>query len=89
MVSVLIPLGQIMRFFRHVLFYFCVVLIALLTHPANAERRVAFVVGNGDYRHATKLPNPSADANAAALLRNVGFEVIEGLILAARASPPA
>jgi uncharacterized caspase-like protein len=68
-----------MGYFRHVLFCFCVVVVALLTHPANAERRVAFVVGNGAYQHATKLPNPTVDAKAmAALLRNVGFEVIEG-----------
>jgi len=68
-----------MGYFRHVLFCFCVVVIALLTHPANAERRVAFVVGNGAYQHATQLPNPSIDAKAmAALLRNVGFDVIEG-----------
>jgi uncharacterized caspase-like protein len=53
-----------------------------LTHPANAERRVAFVVGNGAYRHTTTLPNPPIDAKAmAALLRNVGFDVIEGVDL--------
>jgi uncharacterized caspase-like protein len=58
------------------------ILVALLTHPANAERRVAFVVGNGAYRHTTPLPNPSIDAKAmAALLRNVGFDVIEGVDL--------
>ena len=68
-----------MRCLRHVLFCACFVFIALLTHPANAERRVAFVVGNGAYRHAAQLPNPPIDASAmAALLRNVGFEVIEG-----------
>src|SRR5215470_13435955 len=60
----------------------CVALIALLTHPASAERRVAFVVGNGAYRHTTTLPNPPLDAKAmAALLRNVGFDVVEGLDL--------
>jgi hypothetical protein len=79
LVSVAFTLGQIMGYFRHVLFYFCVAVVALLTHPANAERRVAFVVGNGAYQHATQLPNPTIDAKAmAALLRNVGFEVIEG-----------
>src|SRR5215475_4256992 len=74
-----------MRCFRHIVFFShailctCVVLLALLTDPASAERRVAFVVGNGAYRHATMLPNPPIDAKAmAALLRNVGFEVIEG-----------
>src|SRR5215472_2796428 len=60
----------------------CVALIALLTHPASAERRVAFVVGNGAYRHTTTLPNPPLDAKAmAALLRNVGFDVVEGVDL--------
>jgi hypothetical protein len=79
LVSVAYTLGQIMGYFRRVLFCFCVAIIALLTHPAKAERRVAFVVGNGAYQHATKLPNPSIDAKAmAALLRNVGFDVIEG-----------
>jgi uncharacterized caspase-like protein len=77
-----------MRCFRHVLFcsrvVFCsyVILIALLVHPASAERRVAFVVGNGAYQHTTMLPNPPLDAKAiAALLRNVGFDVIEGVDL--------
>jgi len=68
-----------MRCFRHIWLYSCVILVALLTHPANAERRVAFVVGNGAYKHTTVLPNPPLDARAmASLLRNVGFEVIEG-----------
>ena len=72
-------MGQIMGYVRHVLFCCCVVIVAFSMHPANAERRVAFVVGNGAYQHASKLPNPSVDAKAmAALLRNVGFDVIEG-----------
>jgi uncharacterized caspase-like protein len=59
-----------------------VVLVTLLAHPASAERRVAFVVGNGAYRHTTPLPNPAIDAKGmAALLRNVGFDVIEGVDL--------
>jgi uncharacterized caspase-like protein len=37
------------------------------------------VVGNGAYKHADPLPNPSIDAKAMArLLRNAGFEVVEG-----------
>ncbi|MGY3363197.1 putative caspase-like protein [Bradyrhizobium sp. GM2.4] len=49
------------------------------TNAALAEKRVAFVVGNGAYRHVTPLPNPPIDAKAmAATLRKVGFEVIEG-----------
>src|ERR1700688_4697117 len=46
---------------------------------ARAEHRVAFVVGNGAYKNVTQLPNPPLDAKAmAALLRNIGFEVVEG-----------
>jgi uncharacterized caspase-like protein len=46
---------------------------------ALADKRVAFVVGNGAYKNVAQLPNPPIDANAmAATLRNVGFEVIEG-----------
>ncbi len=46
---------------------------------AKADRRVAFVVGNGAYKNVAQLPNPPIDAKAmAAALRNVGFEVVEG-----------
>jgi hypothetical protein len=59
----------------------CVVLIGagILADEARADRRVAFVVGNGAYRSVEPLPNPSVDARAmAGLLRNAGFEVVEG-----------
>jgi uncharacterized caspase-like protein len=53
--------------------------MALTINAAKADRRVAFVVGNGAYRNVAQLPNPPIDAKAmAATLRNVGFEVIEG-----------
>jgi caspase domain-containing protein/putative peptidoglycan binding protein len=46
---------------------------------AFADKRVAFVVGNGAYRNVPALPNPSVDAKSMAkLLRNVGFDVVEG-----------
>ena len=47
-----------------------------------AERRVAFVVGNGDYQSVPHLPNPSNDAAAVAeaLLRS-GFEVVSAIDL--------
>jgi hypothetical protein len=49
---------------------------------AKADRRVAFVVGNGTYKNVAQLPNPPIDAKAmASLLRNVGFEVVEGINL--------
>jgi hypothetical protein len=51
----------------------------LTVASAQADRRVAFVVGNGAYKHVSPLPNPSVDARAmASLLRNVGFEVVAG-----------
>lgn len=53
--------------------------MALSVGAAKADRRVAFVVGNGSYKNVAQLPNPPIDAKAmAATLRNVGFEVIEG-----------
>jgi peptidoglycan hydrolase-like protein with peptidoglycan-binding domain len=46
---------------------------------ARADRRIAFVVGNGAYKNVAQLPNPPIDAKAmAGVLRNVGFEVVEG-----------
>ncbi|MDC7789280.1 caspase family protein [Rhodoplanes sp. TEM] len=55
---------------------------AMLVLPpchASAQERVALVVGNGAYRHATPLPNPPNDAaDVAAALRRIGFTVIEG-----------
>ncbi len=39
---------------------------------AKADKRVAFVVGNGNYKNVAALPNPPIDAKAmAAVLRNV------------------
>ncbi|KJC59497.1 peptidase [Bradyrhizobium sp. LTSPM299] len=53
--------------------------VALTTTAAQAEKRVAFVVGNGAYKNVTPLPNPTVDAKAmAGALRNVGFDVVEG-----------
>jgi uncharacterized caspase-like protein len=46
---------------------------------ARADRRVAFVVGNGTYKNVSPLPNPPIDAKSmAGVLRNVGFDVVEG-----------
>jgi Caspase domain len=44
---------------------------------AEADRRVALVIGNSSYRNASQLPNTINDANSvAALFRSVGFEVV-------------
>src|SRR5689334_15796219 len=53
--------------------------ILFSAESALADKRVAFVVGNGAYKNVAPLPNPPVDAKAmAAVLRNVGFEVVEG-----------
>jgi len=65
-----------MRYFTLLLSLIC---MALTATAAQADRRVAFVVGNGAYKNVAPLPNPSIDAKAiAGALRNVGFEVVEG-----------
>jgi tetratricopeptide (TPR) repeat protein len=57
---------------------------APITAPATtlappAGRRVALVIGNGKYRHATQLANSLNDAaDIARALRKLGFEVVEG-----------
>src|SRR5215210_7550145 len=68
--------GFPMRYPTLILSAVCMLLTA---GTASAEKRVAFVVGNGAYKNVAPLPNPSVDAKAiAATLRNVGFEVVEG-----------
>src|SRR5205085_4919455 len=55
------------------------VLVTLAIDSASADRRVAFVVGNGAYKNVAQLPNPPIDSKAmAGVLRNVGFDVVEG-----------
>ncbi|MEZ2333482.1 caspase domain-containing protein [Mesorhizobium sp. RCC_202] len=46
------------------------------------ERRVALVIGNGGYQHASTLENPTQDARGmVAALRALRFEVLEGFDL--------
>ena len=48
-------------------------------NAALADKRVAFVVGNAAYKNVPQLPNPAIDAKSMArVLRNVGFDVVEG-----------
>jgi uncharacterized caspase-like protein len=63
-------------------FLLAILLISLSTVAARADHRIAFVVGNGAYKNVAELPNPPIDAKAmAATLRNVGFDVVEGINL--------
>jgi uncharacterized caspase-like protein len=55
------------------------IVMTFSAQSAMAEKRVAFVVGNGAYKNVAQLPNPPIDAKAMAnTLRSVGFDVIEG-----------
>ncbi|WP_377838418.1 caspase family protein [Bosea sp. UC22_33] len=50
--------------------------------PALAQKRFAFVVGNGGYANVTKLPNALNDANATrAMLQEAGFDITPALDL--------
>jgi uncharacterized caspase-like protein len=63
-------------------FWIAAISVAALLVSGNAalaDKRVAFVVGNAAYLNVPQLPNPAIDAKAmAAVLRNVGFDVVEG-----------
>ena len=49
------------------------------TGSAMTEKRVALVIGNSAYQHASELTNPRNDASdMAAALKGLGVEVIEG-----------
>src|SRR5262245_41629250 len=53
-----------------------------LCGPASAQKRVALVVGNSAYVHATPLANPANDASdLGAVLKDAGFDIILGLDL--------
>src|SRR5262245_50536292 len=54
----------------------------LVTTLAQAADKVALVLGNGAYAHATQLPNPPNDAaDMAKALRDIGFDVVDGIDL--------
>src|SRR6202163_2714135 len=64
---------------RHLTVVLSLICMLFTVQAAKAERRVAFVVGNGAYKNVAQLPNPPIDAKAmAGVLRNVGFDVVEG-----------
>jgi len=68
-----------MNAMRFLILALSVIGILASSNVAKADLRVAFVVGNGAYKNVRPLPSPPIDAKAMAdLLKNVGFEVIEG-----------
>lgn len=60
-------------------FFAFLAVLAFLVAPAWAEKKVALVIGNSAYKHATPLPNPTRDAQAMTrMLEKIGFEVVSG-----------
>jgi uncharacterized caspase-like protein len=58
--------------------FLLVAALLLACQPALAEKRVALVVGNSNYKNAAVLPNPANDAAAvAATLKGAGFDIVE------------
>src|SRR5216683_1782232 len=65
----------VMNFFCR--FFFTAALL-LVCQPASAEKRVALVLGNSNYKNAAVLPNPVNDAAAvAATLKGAGFDIVD------------
>ena len=66
---------------------FATIVVAILTTlgfvtGAQAEKRLALVIGNSAYQHTAELKNPRNDAaEIAAALKGLRFEVVEGLDL--------
>jgi uncharacterized caspase-like protein len=64
---------------RYLSILLSLIVMTFSAQSAMAEKRVAFVVGNGAYKNVAQLPNPPIDAKAmATTLRSVGFDVVEG-----------
>jgi hypothetical protein len=54
-----------------------VLAVLLSLAPAVAEKRVALVIGNGAYKNASKLNNPTNDAKAiSGMLQSAGFDEV-------------
>jgi hypothetical protein len=51
---------------------------AASTTPAQADKRVALVIGNSAYQHVNRLPNPAKDAASMGdMLKKSGFDVVD------------
>jgi hypothetical protein len=75
--SVVLDLGR--KTMRFLIAAMSLAAVVFTGSAALADKRVAFVVGNAAYKNVPQLPNPAIDAKSMArVLRNVGFEVVEG-----------
>ena len=55
-----------------------ILIVTMFATAASADRRVALVIGNANYENADTLLNTISDLRAiAALLRRVGFDVVD------------
>src|SRR5262245_56313512 len=49
---------------------------------AYAQKRVALVIGNSEYKHTPRLENPRNDAaDVSAALKKLGFQIVDGIDL--------
>jgi Protein of unknown function (DUF3300)/Caspase domain len=56
--------------------FLAIALLSAASGTALADKRVALVIGNSEYRNVARLPNPANDAAAVAgLFKSTGFEV--------------
>lgn len=54
-------------------------LLFCLALPAQAERKVALIIGNSGYQHVARLANPGNDAKLMGeALKGIGFELVGG-----------
>ncbi len=61
---------------RFCVFLAALILVTLTTFEASADRRVALVIGNSEYREIPALKNPDKDAgDVASTFRMAGFDV--------------
>src|SRR5665213_2705600 len=66
-----------MKFRNLPVYVFCLMVGALSATAASAERRVALVIGNSNYKIAPQLHNTISDSTAIGnLFKSVGFEVV-------------
>ena len=71
-----------MRNRNRILALFAALIWLALPALAQAEKRVALVIGNGSYKHAAALSNPANDAtDMANKLTSLGFDVVRGINL--------
>src|SRR2546430_470587 len=76
------PRRRVVRKWPRVYSAIAIVCLLLATPPAEADKRVALVIGNGAYRATNHLANPPRDARAMAKkLEALGFTVHLGIDL--------